>query len=217
MATGTWPRSSGSTSPTPPTERPTSPGSRERLGELDSARGPAGRLPPSVRPPEVISAASASSVPLAVGASFAAVGAVGVRCRDVGGRCGGSSSARRAAGDRLDRRPGQVVRALPSRSPFVVVALVVGVPLGILAGRLAWDDVRPAARRRPRCQQRAGRSSPSSERRRPAGRRGGRRGPGPPSHDQPTRIRPTARRVTAPVRAGLVSAEPMTPDGERGA
>ena len=109
----------------------------ERLGDLDLQGVPPAVYRRPVRPPEVISAASAGSVPLAVGASFAAVGAVGfgvatwaaVRARRR------ELAVLRAIG--FDRS--QVRWSVRAQSLTVVVAaLVVGVPFGILAGRLAW-------------------------------------------------------------------------------
>ena len=109
----------------------------ERLGQLDLQGLPPAVYQRPVRPPEVISAASASTFPLAVGASFAAGGAVGlavVTWATVRARRRELAVLQAIGFDRS-----QVKWSVRAQSLTVVVtALAIGVPFGILAGRLAW-------------------------------------------------------------------------------
>ena len=92
----------------------------------------------AVRPPEIIEAAATRSVPVIVGASLAAVGALGL-----GANSWASVRSRRrdlAVARALGLQPLQVRWSVRVQSLAVtLMALAVGVPVGVIAGRLSWQ------------------------------------------------------------------------------
>jgi hypothetical protein len=110
----------------------------EHLGVPDLLGSPPIVYRQAVRPPEIIEAAATRSVPVIVGASLAAVGALGL-----GVSSWASVRSRRrdlAVARTLGLRPRQVRWSVRVQSLAVTLAaLAVGVPLGVIAGRLAWQ------------------------------------------------------------------------------
>ena len=168
---------------------------QERLEELDIFGYSPLIFNGAVRPPEVIEADATRSIPVVVAASLAVVGALAL-----GIIMWGSVRSRRrdlAVLRALGFCPRQVRWSVRIQSlAITVTAFVVGVPLGVIAGRLLWRTfaaqlgVVPDPSSAPAMiAALVTVGTPAHPRRR--------RSPRPPSHDRPTRIRPT-HRVTAP-------------------
>jgi ABC-type antimicrobial peptide transport system permease subunit len=109
----------------------------ERLGELDIFGYPPIIYSDAVRPPEILEATSTRSVPTVVAATLAAVAALAL-----GIIVWGATQSRRhelAVLRALGFRPNQVRWSIRIQSLMVTLtALTIGVPLGIIAGRVLW-------------------------------------------------------------------------------
>jgi hypothetical protein len=110
----------------------------ERLSVPDLLGAPPIVYKQAVRPPEIIEAAATRSVPVVVGVSLAMVGALGL-----GVVSWASVRSRRrdlAVARALGFRPGQVRWSVRAQSlAITLAALVIGVPLGVIVGRLSWQ------------------------------------------------------------------------------
>ncbi len=110
---------------------------RERLSGLDLVGAPAITYLSPIRPPEIVDVASASTVPTTVAALFALVGAIGF-----GFASWASVRGRRrhlAVLQTLGFTRAQVRRSVRAQSiTTAVLALAVGVPVGLVAGRVLW-------------------------------------------------------------------------------
>ena len=110
----------------------------DALAGLDALGYPPIQFDGPVRPPEVVEAATTRSVPLSVGVALAVLGTLGL-----GVAAWSSVQARRrdlAILRALGFTRRQVRSTVRTQSmATAVAAVVVGMPLGIVVGRLAWD------------------------------------------------------------------------------
>ncbi|MGH9135962.1 MAG: ABC transporter permease [Acidimicrobiales bacterium] len=109
----------------------------DKLTSIDRQGGYVFRYSDPVRPPEIVDARSIRSVPVGVGAAFAAVTAVGL------GFASWTSVRSRAKELAVLRTIGftgrQVRRSVRLQSLTTVgAAMAVGVPLGVITGRVLW-------------------------------------------------------------------------------
>ncbi len=123
------------------TERADTPATRARLEQtfatLDLQGAPPNIYEQPVRPPEIVDASSMRAVPLAVGIAFAATAATGAVLASWA-----SMRARRvelAVLRALGFNEAQVRRSVYAQSVATMLgALVIGVPSGLIAGRVLW-------------------------------------------------------------------------------
>lgn len=110
---------------------------RDQLASLDLLGVPAITYQQPVRPPEIVDASSTRTVPVAVGAGFAAMAAIGLAFASW-------SSARSRRRDLAVLRSlgfsgAQVRSSVRTQSLATMLgALAIGVPCGVLAGRVLW-------------------------------------------------------------------------------
>jgi putative ABC transport system permease protein len=110
----------------------------QRLGVPDLLGAPPIVYKRAVRPPEIIEAAATRAVPVFVGVWLGVVGALGL-----GAVSWASVRSRRrdlAVARALGFRPAQVRWSVRTQSlATTLAALAIGVPLGVIAGRLSWQ------------------------------------------------------------------------------